>query len=108
MSDIKIKKELSYILSPIPRKSREIEIAHGRSIHPKDKKLLAPLLTADILNDVATRTRRHEKSFGNLLVPLHQNKVTKLTKTEGKTFLPSSNQKCYEMSKEVRKDLSKR
>ena len=57
MIDIKIRKELTYIPSPIPGKSREIEVAHGRSIHLKDKKLFAPLLIAirDVLNNVATR-----------------------------------------------------
>ena len=76
--DIKIKKKLTYILSPILGKSREIEVAHGRSIHLKDKKLLAPLLIAirDVFNNVATRKLRHEEIFGILLVPLHKNKVT--------------------------------
>ena len=70
--DIKIEKEIAYILSPIPGKSRKIEVAHGCSIHLKNEKLLTPLVIAvrDVLGIVATRTRRHEDSSGTLRVLL--------------------------------------
>ena len=76
----------------------------------KTKKLFAPLLVAirDVLDDVANWTRRHEEGTRVLLVPLHQNELSELTKAKRKAFLPSPNQEGDKIPKKVREDLSKR
>ena len=69
-----------------------------------------PLLVAirDVLDDVATWARRHEEGTMVLLVPLHQNELSELTKAKRKTFLPSPNQEGDKIPTKVWEDMSKR
>ena len=97
------KRKLTDIIGPTPRKSREVEFTHGCSIHLENKKLFAPLLIAirDVLVDVATWARRHEEGTRILLVPLHQNELSKLIKAKRKTFLPRPKQEGNKIPKKV-------
>lgn len=104
------KRKLTDNLGPTPRKPREVEFTHRCSIHLKNEKLFALFLIAigDGLDDVATWARRHKEGTRVVLVPLHQNELSELTKAERKTFLPSPNQEGNKIPKNVREDLSKR
>ena len=57
---------------------------------------------------MATWARRHKESTRVLLVPLHQNELSELTKAKRKTYLPSPNQEGDKIPKKVREDMSKR
>ena len=85
------KGDLTYVLSPIARKPREIKTSHRRLVDLEDKELFPPVLIAiwDTLDDVNSLKGRHKKGPKVLIVSLHQNEMTKLVEAEQQTFFAS-------------------